>query len=75
MAAQTNGAEVRWISPNFHATWVLDCSYLSEDDRWESTEYDVTSGADRKAFVQNRLGKCYVIKRNPNDRFRYYSDN
>jgi len=75
MAAQTNGAEVRWISPNFHATWVLDYSYLSEDDRWESTEYDVTNTADRQTFIQNRLGKCYVIKRNANDRFRYYSDN
>jgi len=65
--AQTNGQEVRWISPNFKSLWMIDYSRL---EGWDPDEgaidegWDVNDPAARATFVSDILGKCIVMRRN-----------
>lgn len=64
--AQSNGQEVRWISPNFKSLWLIDYSQL---EGWDPDEgaidqgWNVDEPAARRSFIDNILGKCIVMKR------------
>jgi len=76
--AQTNGQEVRWISPNFKSLWVIDYGFTYGDDDEDDYDWAVDTPADREKFIQERVGKCYVVKKSVSMAsqrgYSYYTD-
>ena len=71
---QTNGQEVRWISNSPRSLWFTDYETIRYHELDDGERYwKVGRGGERKAFREQVLGRCAVVKRTASKRRVIYN--